>query len=62
MYTDTLFGPRPSYQLNTCGQLYATNFEWSQFYPMPSEREIHTTLGLFRHQQGVPTVLTTEMP
>ena len=57
MYTDTLFGPRLSSQLNTCSQLYATDFEWSQFYPMTTEREAHTNLGLLHHQHGVPTVL-----
>ena len=60
MYTDTLFGPRLSSQLNTCGQLYATNFEWSQFYPMTAKREAHMTLGLLHHQHGAPTVLTPD--
>ena len=57
MYTDTLFGPRPSSQLNTCVQLYATDFEWSWFYPMTTEREAHMTLGLLHNQHGAPTVL-----
>ena len=57
IYTDTLFSPRQSSQLNTCSKLYATDFEWSWFYPMTAEREAHTALGLFHHQHGVPTVL-----
>ena len=57
LYTDTLFGPSPSSQLNTCGELYATDFEWSWVYPMMAERETHNTLGLFHHQHGVPTIL-----
>ena len=57
MYTDTLFGPRPSSQLNTCSRLYATDFEWLWVYPMTAEREAHMTLGLLHYQHGVPTVL-----
>ena len=57
MYTDTLLGPRLSSQLNTCGQLYATDFDWSWFYPMTREREVQMTLGLLHHQPWVPTVL-----
>ena len=57
MYTDTLFGPRASFQLNTCSQLYATDFEWSWFYPMTAEREAHITLGLLHHQHRVRTGL-----
>ena len=44
VYTDTLFSDIKSLAQNTCGQIYATNFGWVQFYPMARKKDAHTTL------------------
>ena len=60
MYTDTLFGPKPSSQKNTCGQVYSTAFDWCVFYPMKAERDAHLTLDLLHNDYGVPKTYTPD--
>ena len=60
MYTDTLFGPKPSSRKNTCGQLFATDFAWSRFYPLRLERDAHSSLDLLHSHHGVPAVYTPD--
>ena len=44
VYTDTLFSDTKSLAQNTCGQIYATDFGWVQFYPMMRKKDAHATL------------------
>ena len=60
MYTDTLFGPKPSSQKNTCGQVYSTAFDWCVFYPMKAECDAHLTLDLLHNDFGVPKTYTPD--
>ena len=44
VYTDTLFSDTKSLAQNTCGQIFATDFGWVQFYPMIRKKDTHATL------------------
>ena len=53
MYTDMLFGPRPSSQKNICGQVFSTNFDWCVFYPLKAEHDAPLALDLLHANYGV---------
>ena len=57
MYTDMLFGPRPSSQKNVCGQVFSTNFDWCVFYPLKAECNAHLALGTWHLTSSMPTMV-----
>ena len=55
LYSDTLFCPKvPSARGYTMVQIFATDFGWSQSYPMSHKSQAHDALGLLFAWEGVP--------
>ena len=59
MYTDMLFGPRPSSQKNICGQVFS-NFDCCFFYPLKAECDAHLVLDLLHANYGVAKTYTPD--
>ena len=53
VYTDTLFSDVKSLGQNTCGQVYATDFGWVEFYPMQRKKDAHKTLERVFSDYGI---------
>ena len=61
MYTDTIFGPVPSYGMKyTCMQIYCTDFDWIALYPLKSKKDAHTTLQQLFSDYGIPHTLIAD--
>ena len=56
-----MFCPKiPFVQGYTMTQIFATDFGWSQSYPMPCKSEAHEALGLLFAWEGVPPSMIIE--
>ena len=53
VYTDTLFSDTKSLSQNTCGQIFATEFGWVQFYPLERKKDAHTALEKVFNDYGI---------
>ena len=54
-YSNTMFCPKvPSVRGYTIAQIFATDFGWSQSYPMSCKSEAHEALGLLFVWEGAP--------
>ena len=55
IYINTMFCPKiPCVSGCMMAPIFATNFGWSQFYPMKCKGEAHEALSLLSEQEGVP--------
>ena len=55
LYSNTMFSPKvPSAQGCTMVQIFATNFGWSQSFPISHKGETHEALCLLFAMEGVP--------
>jgi hypothetical protein len=55
LYSDTMFCPKvKSARGYTMAQIFATDFGWSQSYPMMRKGKAHEALGLLFTREGVP--------
>ena len=55
MYTDTMFASQKALGGHTCGQIYATNFDWVRFFPMRKKKEVGLTLAMLIADVGIPS-------
>ncbi|KAL7475891.1 hypothetical protein ACHAW6_001785 [Cyclotella cf. meneghiniana] len=54
LYSETLYCPKvPSARGYTMAQIFATDFGWSQSYPMSHKSQVHHALGLLFAREGV---------
>lgn len=60
VYHDTLFSSITSSRLNTCAEVYVTDFSWSRCFPMKSKSDAHYTLDELYHRYGVPDRLISD--
>ena len=60
MYTNTLFGLRPSSLKNICGQVFSTNFDWCVFYPLKAECDAPLAFDLLHANYGVAKTYTPD--
>jgi hypothetical protein len=45
---------------NKCGEMYATDFGWSQNFPIKKESDVHETLDLFLSRDSVSESLVSD--
>jgi hypothetical protein len=54
VYTNTMFSCVMSLSGNTCAQIYVNDLDWTRAYTMKSKGNVHETLDLLFHREGVP--------
>ena len=60
VYTDTLFASTKSIRGNKCGQIFATDFDYTRFVPMERKGEASTAMKLFIQDVGIPRQLHSD--
>jgi hypothetical protein len=56
-FTDTLFADTPSHSGNKYAQAFSTSFGWAGAHPLTRKGEVHETLSLLFHYDGVPPTM-----
>jgi hypothetical protein len=60
MYTDTMYSPILSRQMNKAAQIFCTDFGFVIAFPLKKEKEAHEALSLLFHRDGVPNVMVMD--